>query len=64
VAPKGGVSVQTWDLACSTVVELVVGKLLVEVLGGIFKEAVNQRVKVVEKQLTKEVGGDEGKKKY
>ncbi|KAF8439193.1 CHD5-like protein-domain-containing protein [Terfezia claveryi] len=57
-APRGSVSVQAWALACGTVVELVVGKVLIGGVGGLVKNATEkkrrQRIKLeAEKEMGK-----------
>lgn len=42
-APRGSVSVQTWALACGTVVDIAVGKVLVGGVGGAVGQAVDKK---------------------
>lgn len=56
-APRGSVSVQTWGLACGSLVELVVGKVLVGGVGGLVKDAAEKkRRQKIRLEAEKEMG--------
>ena len=59
-APRGSVSVQAWGLACGAVVELVVGKVFVEGVGGLVKDATEKkRRQRIRLEAEKEMGKKE-----
>ncbi|KAF8418602.1 CHD5-like protein-domain-containing protein [Tirmania nivea] len=59
-APRGSVSVQAWGLACGTVVELVVGKVLIGGVGGLLKDVAEKRRR---QRIKLEAEKEMGKKK-